>query len=1159
MTIASFAQTPHTPQYLKNYTDSLIRRLPYDVKRIANTLDLYNYGKVSILSPQLTTSSTVGYVWTATNTSGAGAWTAGGSGHIIENSGTPLTARANLNFSNGLTAADNTPDTDAKLGGTVIENTNVLVQSTFALNIANSDGSTGFNVSSGASSAVSAMVLVHNIGGANSVSFSLDLSNAIGHGAGVIFRDNRASPRGIEYHGNYSSTLNSNSLTPKVYVDTKWSLVNGGTLTGPNTITSNARNQILFNGTWAAAATSDFYMKFSGSLTGSGTTTQTYVYQYFTPTLIYGANVQDWRIQYYEGVFDGTGRTGSIATGYDYNVTTTNILTHIAMRVRSGQTIFGGINMGATDTRFQIDGLGTGSGKTFQVGNSSGTSRFSVADNGVTSFVTIAPNGFAISPTFTTTGNNQLSMGMDGTITLRATTAESYFMSRINQTATTGATNQNLVGVELAPTFTANSTGVTVIGYDYVPTVNGSQTPTHMAMRLVSGGVVIGGTTLGTNHKLHIRGTGSTGGTALGIYDVADNLRVSILDNGTALFASIAVNPFTFNASYTTTASTQVGFAWTGTTTLRATSGDSYNLSRLSSTVITGATNQNIVGLQISPTYTINHTGVIAINLDLGGALGGSNTPTHMALRAPLGNILIGNTTITASTKMEVYGISTGTDVILALRTSAGTERMAVLANGVFRVTTTSASANAGQTFSTTFTAGGNSQRATYFTGNMVNTATSGHVLYNNYTDIQLQSGAINQVLIDNATFTAITTNHTGVTVIGWDYLPSFAGSQTPTHIAARLQTGAFLMGATLTAGSVLADFQSTTLGVLMPRVTNVAAVTTPVNSMVVYDAATNLFNFRQNGAWVTIGSAGTALSAITAATGTNTINNATYQQEWQWNTLDVGTATSGLVLSSNSTSVITGGINQGVLKVSLTGNQINVGTVAAVFSNTRTGANSSSIALRAVATGNGVGTTAGSFSASGATNNYAISIEAGDIAVPINTVTSFRDSGINTLLQLGSTVSGVDVGFLLRNSAGGISVMEAIGASANVPISIISKGTAPVTLVASGVVAQLGGLLYNVIQSVSTITTGLTLGSSQDIVNCNATSGSFTVTLPPAATSNLRQFVIKKIDASVNTVSIDPNASEQLEFSSSSMILTLQGQYISIYCDGTAWYIRAQ
>lgn len=59
-----------------------------------------------------------------------------GGGHIIENNGTPLTARANLNFSNGLTASDNNPDTDVKWGGALTANTDIT--GNFLLNIGTS-------------------------------------------------------------------------------------------------------------------------------------------------------------------------------------------------------------------------------------------------------------------------------------------------------------------------------------------------------------------------------------------------------------------------------------------------------------------------------------------------------------------------------------------------------------------------------------------------------------------------------------------------------------------------------------------------------------------------------------------------------------------------------------------------------------------------------------------------------------------------------------------------------------------------------------------------------------------------------------------------------------------------------------------------------------
>lgn len=77
--------------------------------------------------------------------------------------------------------------------------------------------------------------------------------------------------------------------------------------------------------------------------------------------------------------------------------------------------------------------------------------------------------------------------------------------------------------------------------------------------------------------------------------------------------------------------------------------------------------------------------------------------------------------------------------------------------------------------------------------------------------------------------------------------------------------TGGVVFGsAGITSGSVLADFQSTSLGVLLPRVTNTAAITTPVNGMIAYDAATNEFIFRQNGSWTGLGSG----SGIGGSTG---------------------------------------------------------------------------------------------------------------------------------------------------------------------------------------------------------------------------------------------------------------------------------------------------
>lgn len=88
ITSMAFAQTPHTDAYLKNYTDSLVRKITLQPKYVANTFQFGWDSKVSILSPKLGTSSTVGYVWTATNTSGAGSWQAPAAGTVTAVNGT---------------------------------------------------------------------------------------------------------------------------------------------------------------------------------------------------------------------------------------------------------------------------------------------------------------------------------------------------------------------------------------------------------------------------------------------------------------------------------------------------------------------------------------------------------------------------------------------------------------------------------------------------------------------------------------------------------------------------------------------------------------------------------------------------------------------------------------------------------------------------------------------------------------------------------------------------------------------------------------------------------------------------------------------------------------------------------------------------------------
>jgi len=102
--------------------------------------------------------------------------------------------------------------------------------------------------------------------------------------------------------------------------------------------------------------------------------------------------------------------------------------------------------------------------------------------------------------------------------------------------------------------------------------------------------------------------------------------------------------------------------------------------------------------------------------------------------------------------------------------------------------------------------------------------------------------------------------------------------------------------------------------------------------------------------------SSSSAMSSLSAASGTNTIDNTTYNQEWQWNSL---TSATGLKLSSTSTAAASN--TQKLLEVAQSGaNATGSQTTHSLYiTNTKSGTNASNIA--------------GYFSASGATNNYSV------------------------------------------------------------------------------------------------------------------------------------------------------------------------------------------
>lgn len=70
-----------------------------------------------------------------------------------------------------------------------------------------------------------------------------------------------------------------------------------------------------------------------------------------------------------------------------------------------------------------------------------------------------------------------------------------------------------------------------------------------------------------------------------------------------------------------------------------------------------------------------------------------------------------------------------------------------------------------------------------------------------------------------------------------------------------------------------------------------------------------------------------------------------------------------------------------------------------------------------------------------------------------------------------------------------------------------------------------------------------------------DSSSGAVTITLPTAASAKDVEYVIKKTDSSGYAVTVDGNGSETID-DSTTQIISSQYDAITIYSDGTEWWI---
>ena len=85
---------------------------------------------------------------------------------------------------------------------------------------------------------------------------------------------------------------------------------------------------------------------------------------------------------------------------------------------------------------------------------------------------------------------------------------------------------------------------------------------------------------------------------------------------------------------------------------------------------------------------------------------------------------------------------------------------------------------------------------------------------------------------------------------------------------------------------------------------------------------------------------------------------------------------------------------------------------------------------------------------------------------------------------------------------------------------------------------------------------TAAATGDATEVILADATSGAFSVTLPPVAEVPGRRYAIKKTDASVNAVTIDGSGAETID-GAATVVLSTRWDFRSIVSDGSAWFVE--
>lgn len=179
------------------------------------------------------------------------------------------------------------------------------------------------------------------------------------------------------------------------------------------------------------------------------------------------------------------------------------------------------------------------------------------------------------------------------------------------------------------------------------------------------------------------------------------------------------------------------------------------------------------------------------------------------------------------------------------------------------------------------------------------------------------------------------------------------------------------------------------------------------------------------------------------------------------------------------------------------------------------------------------------------ATNNlHKVDTEAGAASDTLDTVSGGAD-GFVLLLSLANSSRIVTVG----NNTGNVLCMGGKN------ITLAADGDFAVLVYSSALSKWRAMATVKTYTAVTSKTANYTATLADEVIECDATGGAFTITLPAAANSTGLKLYIKKTDASANTVTIDGNASETIDGATTKALASQYASY-TIICNGSGWSI---